>query len=144
MEKRPQRRRTSTHSGTCGNLSSELKKEYCEPSFCASSSITMQRVAFKMHLKKGCSEEYKQRHSNIWPELSQLLSNAGISDYSIFLDEETDTLFAVQRVTAGSSQDLASNEIVQKWWQYMADIMLTEEDSVRPQTKPLTEMFYMK
>ena len=47
------------------------------------------RVACKMQLKKGYEAEYKRRHDAIWPELKELLSNAGISDYTIFLDPET-------------------------------------------------------
>lgn len=104
----------------------------------------MKRVAFKMHLKKGMKEEYKKRHDAIWPELKQLLKYAGISEYSIFLDEETDTLFAFQKVTEGSgSQDLGQNEIVQKWWDYMADIMETNSDN-SPVTTELEEVFYMQ
>ena len=55
----------------------------------------MERIAFKMKLKAGCEEEYKKRHDAIWPELKDLLQESGISDYSIFLDLETNTLFAV-------------------------------------------------
>ncbi|MFW5773665.1 MAG: L-rhamnose mutarotase [Tangfeifania sp.] len=104
----------------------------------------MERIAFKMHLKNGMKKEYKKRHDAIWPELKQLLKYAGISEYSIFLDEETDTLFAFQKVTEGSgSQDLRQNEIVQKWWEYMADIMETNADS-SPVSTELEEVFYMK
>lgn len=104
----------------------------------------MERVAFKMHLKKGMREEYKKRHDAIWPELKQLLKDAGISEYSIFLDEETDTLFAFQKVTEGSgSQDLGQNELVQKWWKYMADIMKTNPDN-SPVSVPLKEIFYLE
>ena len=56
----------------------------------------MQRIAFKMKLMAGCQAEYKRRHDAIWPELVALLKEHGVSDYSIFLDEETNTLFAVQ------------------------------------------------
>lgn len=56
----------------------------------------MTRYAFAMRLKPGAVEEYKRRHDEIWPELSAVLRAAGISDYSIFLDEQTLTLFAVQ------------------------------------------------
>jgi len=56
------------------------------------------RVAFKMTLKEGFAEEYKKRHDEIWPELSILLKTSGIYDYSIFLDEETNTLFAVHKI----------------------------------------------
>lgn len=55
------------------------------------------RKAFKMKLKSGFEVEYKKRHDEIWPELAKLLSESGIQDYSIFLDEETLTLFAVQK-----------------------------------------------
>jgi L-rhamnose mutarotase len=55
----------------------------------------MQRIAFKMKLLQGCEAEYKKRHDEIWPELSQLLYNTGISDYAIFLDPETLDLLGV-------------------------------------------------
>ena len=103
----------------------------------------MERFAFKMKLKPGCEAEYKKRHDEIWPELAQLLKDAGISDYSIFLDEETNTLFAVQKQSGQSSQDLGKTEIVQKWWAYMADIMETNPDN-SPVSTPLKEVFYMK
>jgi L-rhamnose mutarotase len=102
----------------------------------------MQRFAFKMKLKPGHLAEYKKRHDEIWPELTQLLKDAGVSDYSIFLDEETNTLFAVQKQSGQSSQDLGSTAIVQKWWAYMADLMDTNPDN-SPVTVPLTEVFYL-
>ena len=104
----------------------------------------MTRLAFKMHLLEGQKDEYKKRHNELWPELRQLLKDSGVSDYSIFLDEETNTLFAFQKVSgAGGSQDLGQTEIVQKWWAYMADIMKTNPDH-SPISKPLEEVFYME
>ena len=102
----------------------------------------MQRFAFKMKLKPGCEAEYKRRHNAIWPELKQLLKEAGVSDYAIYLDEETHTLFAVQKQNGSSSQDLGSTAIVQKWWAYMADIMDTNPDN-SPVSVPLKEVFYL-
>lgn len=100
-------------------------------------------VSFKMKLKPGFKEEYKRRHDMIWPELSALLKNAGISNYSIFLDEETNILFAVQTLSGdNSSQDLRKNDIVKKWWAFMADIMDTNEDN-SPISKPLGLVFHM-
>ena len=104
----------------------------------------MERLAFKMYLNEGQKEEYKKRHNELWPALRQLLKSAGVSEYSIFLDEETSTLFAFQKVSGeGSSQDLGSNPIVQKWWAYMADIMETNDDN-SPRMVPLDEVFYME
>ncbi len=104
----------------------------------------MKRLAFKMYLNNGTKEEYKKRHDEIWPELKQLLKSAGISEYSIFLDEETNTLFAFQKVKGkGGSQNLGETEIVQKWWKYMADIMETNPDN-SPVSVELEEVFYME
>lgn len=101
------------------------------------------RVAFKMKLKPGFVQEYKRRHHDIWPELKILLRNSGVRNYAIFFDEESDTLFAVQEIEGmQSSQDLGSNEVVRRWWAYMADLMETNDDK-SPVTVPLSEVFYL-
>jgi L-rhamnose mutarotase len=106
--------------------------------------MPMQTVAFKMKLFPGQAEEYKKRHDEIWPELALLLKEAGVSDYHIFLDEETNILFAVQKKdSSGSSQDLGTTPIVQKWWAYMADIMETNPDN-SPVTAGLREVFFLQ
>ena len=104
----------------------------------------MRREAFKMYLKPGFENEYEKRHKEIWPELKKLLKESGISDYIIFLDKETNILFASQLVDGdSSSQDLGENPIVKKWWEYMADIMDTNPDN-SPVSVPLKEVFYLE
>ena len=101
------------------------------------------RNAFTMKLHKGCEAEYKKRHDEIWPELEAELRKAGVSDYSIFLDEETLTLFAVQKLSDNHTSDnLPHTEIVKKWWAYMKDIMETNPDN-SPVCKPLREVFHL-
>ncbi|HYH56911.1 MAG TPA: L-rhamnose mutarotase [Anseongella sp.] len=103
----------------------------------------MQKIAFKMQLKPGCREEYKRRHETVWPELKALLKENGISDYTIFLDEASNTLFAVQvRSSDRSSQALGADPLMQKWWAYMADISVTNPDN-SPVSTPLEEVFHM-
>ena len=103
----------------------------------------MKRYAFKMKLFPGNREEYSRRHNAIWPELRALLSETGVRNYTIFLDEETNTLFAVQNQEGEtSSQDLGTNPIVQKWWKYMANIMETNPDN-SPVSIALEELFHM-
>jgi L-rhamnose mutarotase len=103
----------------------------------------MKRFAFKMKLKPGVAAEYKRRHDEIWPELAEVLRTAGISDYSIFLDEETNTLFAVQRQAENNTAaELPRNPIVRKWWNYMAPLMETLPDN-EPVSVALEEVFHL-
>jgi L-rhamnose mutarotase len=103
----------------------------------------MKREAFKMYLKPGYEAEYERRHSEIWPEVKQLLKESGVSDYSIYWDKDTNILFAVQKISGeASSQELGDNPIIQKWWAYMADIMETNPDN-SPVSIPLKEVFHM-
>lgn len=96
-----------------------------------------------MKLKQGCKEEYKKRHDEIWPELLDELKQAGIYDYSIFLDEETHILFAVQKLEKGHTADqLSGKEIMKRWWDHMADIMEVNSDN-SPVAVPLSKMFHM-
>jgi L-rhamnose mutarotase len=104
----------------------------------------MQRIAFKMKLNNGCEEEYKKRHDALWPELEILLKKSGVADYSIFLDEETNSLFAYLTIADAKKLDeLPQEEIMKKWWSYMKDIMETNEDN-SPVSISLKEVFYMK
>jgi L-rhamnose mutarotase len=103
----------------------------------------MEQVAFKMFLREGRSDEYRRRHDAIWPELAQLLREAGMRDYSIFLDPQTHVLFAVLRRTADHGADaLPAQELMQRWWRHMADIMETNDDG-SPRQAALVPMFHM-
>jgi len=103
----------------------------------------MKRNAFTMKLKPGFANEYKKRHDEIWPELFQLLSDSGIKDYSIFLDESTHTLFAVQKLDDDfEPEGIPNHPLVKKWWAYMADIIEVNDDN-SPVEKPLKEVFHL-
>lgn len=102
------------------------------------------RIAFKMKLFPGQTEEYKKRHTEIWPDLKELLKGAGIEDYSIFLDEQTNDLIGVLKVADPLKQkELAHQAVMKKWWAYMKDIMDTNPDN-SPVAVPLKEVFYME
>lgn len=103
----------------------------------------MQRVAFKMKLLKGFETEYKRRHEELWPELKVLLKHSGIEEYSIYLEEETNMLFACLKISDKKKlDDLPKNPVMKKWWHFMKDIMETNEDA-SPRTVPLKEVFYL-
>ena len=102
----------------------------------------MQRFAFAMKLLPGFEAEYKRRHDEIWPELAKELRDAGVSDYSIYLDPDSLSLFAVQKLSADNSADtLPERAIVKKWWAHMADIMETNPDN-SPVIRELPELFH--
>jgi L-rhamnose mutarotase len=96
-----------------------------------------------MQLKPGFVAEYQKRHAEIWLELAAELKAAGVSDYSIFLDEETLTLFAVQKLSDNnSSANLPHSPVVRKWWDSMAPLMEAHPDN-SPVTQPLKEVFHL-
>ncbi len=103
----------------------------------------MEKIAFTMRLKPGQAPEYERRHDAIWPELVAQLKGAGVSDYSIFLDEESGTLLAVLWRQADHGMDALSQHLVmRRWWSAMADIMETNPDE-SPAVKPLRRIFHL-
>ncbi len=104
----------------------------------------MEKIAFVMTLLPGNASEYRKRHDLIWPELVSVLKSAGVYDYSIFLDGESNKLFAVLKRTDHHGMDrLPLDPIVKKWWAFMADIMLTNDDN-SPVSTPLELMFHLE
>lgn len=101
----------------------------------------MEEIAFTMQLKPGVAAEYQRRHDEIWPELSAALAEAGIRDYSIYLDPASGTLFAVQKRIPDHTVDaLPALPIMKRWWAYMADLMDTNPDH-SPVVMPLKRVF---
>lgn len=104
----------------------------------------MPNIGFRMKLKPGAIDEYRRRHEEIWPELAALLREAGIYDYSIFLDEESLHLFAVLKLREQHRRaTLADEPLMRRWWAYMAPLMETEPDG-RPREWPLVRMFHLQ
>ena len=103
--------------------------------------MSNEQIAFRMQLKPGCEAEYERRHANLWPELEDALDQAGIYDYSIFLDRQTLVLFAVLRLRSNHQRDsLPLNPVMQRWWRHMSELMVVQED-FRPAEWPLERVF---
>ena len=105
----------------------------------------MERIAWKGRILPGKKEEYIKRHNEIWPEMKEVLKAAGICNYTIWTDG--DILFGYYECQYGVSfANKVQNEspIVQKWEEYMKDVLLFEnmdESSAQPQ---LEQVFYLK
>lgn len=104
----------------------------------------MEKIAFRMRLNRGQKEEYRKRHDEIWPELVALLKDAGIQDYSIHLDEETNLLFGVLWRKPDHKMDaLPADHVMQRWWTHMSDIM-EAHPSGEPVVAPLETVFHLR
>ena len=102
------------------------------------------RKAFKMKLFSGMETEYEKRHNELWAEMKDMIHEYGGSNYSIFLDKETNTLFGYIEIENEEKwAKSADTEICRKWWHFMADIMETNSDE-SPVSVNLKEVFYLK
>jgi L-rhamnose mutarotase len=106
-------------------------------------SAATETIAFRMRLHPGQAQEYRRRHDEIWPELVQELHAAGVLDYRIFLDRQTNALFAVlTRLKQHSMDELPGKPIMKRWWAMMADIMETHPDN-SPLAEELDPVFHL-
>lgn len=102
-----------------------------------------EKIAFRMQLKPGCAALYQARHDAIWPELSVLLTDSGISDYRIFIDEPSGALFAtLTRHPNHQMTLLPQHPLMQRWWAHMADLMQTNPDG-SPVVQALPCVFHL-
>jgi L-rhamnose mutarotase len=103
----------------------------------------MERIAFRMQLKPGTLAEYRRRHDAIWPDLVAALHAAGIRDYSIFHDPETDSLFAtLVRAPDHAMATLPDLPVMQRWWAAMAPLMDVNPD-LSPCVTGLDRVFHL-
>lgn len=85
---------------------------------------------FKMKLYPGFAKEYEKRHNELWPEMQEMIHEYGGHNYSIFIDEETDTLFGYIEVDDPEKYaQSADTPINRKWWDFMASVMETNADN---------------
>ncbi len=103
----------------------------------------LERHAFKMKLHPGMEAEYRKRHDEIWPDLVDLLHEAGVSDYTIHLDRETNILFGVlSRPKDHTMASLPEHPVMKRWWAHMADIMESNPDN-SPVATDLVTVFHL-
>jgi len=103
----------------------------------------MIRKAFKMYLNPRCAALYEKRHKELWPEMKEVIRSHGGHNYSIFLDKETDTLYAYVELESEEEWDkIADTKINRKWWDYMAPLMKVNADN-SPVSEDLENVFYL-
>ncbi len=104
----------------------------------------MVRIAFRMRVHHGRQAEYERRHNPICDELRDTLLRHGVCSYSIFLDPETDDLFAYAEVDSQSRWEaIAATEVCRRWWHAMREIMPSHDDD-SPVSRTLREVFHLE
>ncbi|MBQ0083178.1 MAG: L-rhamnose mutarotase [Clostridiales bacterium] len=89
----------------------------------------MEKYAWKATVKEGCLEEYRRRHDNIWPEMVEVLKNAGIKNYTIWnVGNELFGYYECEKGIKFAADAQANSEVVKRWDEYMKDVMVMEMD----------------
>lgn len=103
----------------------------------------MIRKAFIMQVNPDKHQEYEHRHNPIWEDLHVMLKSHGVSNYSIFLNEQTHQLFGYAEIESEEQWTaIGFTEVCQRWWQHMSDIMPSNPDN-SPKSEPLREVFHI-
>lgn len=79
------------------------------------------RMGLCIGLKPDVIEQYKALHAAVWPDVLACIREANIQNYSIFLREPENLLFAYWEYTGDDfDADMArmkENPAMQKWWE---------------------------
>ena len=93
--------------------------------------LNMERMAWRGRIKDGKKAEYVKRHDEIWPEMADLLKSAGICNYSIFCSgDELFGYYECEKGIAFAEKTQAGSPIVDRWNEYMKDILELDMDPV--------------
>ena len=105
----------------------------------------MIRKAFLIQAKPGMAAEYQRRHNPIWTDLKKALKAHGISNYSIFLHENTGALFGYLEIEDEKTfQKIGETDVCKRWWRYMTEVLVCEsDDSQKAKEDILREVFHL-
>ncbi len=105
----------------------------------------MEHYAWKATLKEGMRAEYRRRHDEIWPELVAVLKQAGICNYSIWnTGDELFGYYECEQGCAYAARVQAESPVVDRWNEFMKDVMVMEPDPVTGAQPRLTEVFRLE
>lgn len=103
----------------------------------------MIRKAFLMKVNPNAHAEYERRHNPIWADLQAVLKSHGVQNYSIYLEPETNQLFAYAEIESEERwTQISKTEECRRWWASMTDVMPANEDN-SPVSVELKEVFHL-
>ncbi|MBQ4321518.1 MAG: L-rhamnose mutarotase [Oscillospiraceae bacterium] len=104
----------------------------------------MERYGWKARVLPGMLDEYKRRHAEIWPEMVEVLKKAGISNYSIWNTGDTLVGYYECESIEYAAKVQAESPVVDRWNEYMKDVMVMEMDPVTGAQPRMTEVWYLE
>lgn len=105
----------------------------------------MERYAWKAIVREGMLEEYIRRHNEIWPELTQVLREAGITNYTIWtVGNELFGYYECQKGADYAAKVQAESPVVDRWNEYMKDVMVMEMDPETGAQPKLRQVFFLE
>ena len=105
----------------------------------------IERYAWKATVKEGMLEEYRRRHDNIWPEMKEVLRAAGIRNYTIWnVGNELFGYYECEKGVDFAAKTQARSEVVDRWNEYMKDVMTMELDPVTGAQPKLEQVFFLE
>jgi L-rhamnose mutarotase len=103
----------------------------------------MERFAWKARLLPGMKREYIRRHDEIWPEMTRLLNDAGIHNYTIWcVGDELFGYYEADLGVAFAAKAQAGSPVVDRWNEYMKDVMVMEIDPATGTAYQLEPVFF--
>ena len=105
----------------------------------------MEKYAWKATIVDGCLEKYVRRHNEIWPEMVEVLKEAGIRNYTIWnTGNEMFGYYECEKGIEYAARVQATSPIVKKWDEYMKDILIMEMDPVTGAQQQQKKVFEME
>ena len=105
----------------------------------------MERYAWKAVVREGMLEEYVRRHREIWPEMTEVLRQAGIRNYTIWsCGSELFGYYECEKGADYAAAVQANSPVVERWNAFMKDVMIMEMDPETGAQPRLTQVFLME
>ena len=105
----------------------------------------MEKYAWKAKIVDGALDEYVRRHNEIWPEMKEVLADAGIVNYTIWnVGNELFGYYECEKGVDHAASVQAGSAVVDKWNEYMKDILIMELDPVTGAQPRLIKVFSFK
>ena len=89
----------------------------------------MSHYAWVLEVRPGYEEEYKKRHDELWPEMKEMIREAGLRNYNIFRHGLTLFGYFETDDLQKSIDHIGNSEINKKWGEYMTPIMKIDVDT---------------